>query len=114
MSLPAISTRTWRRARSSWRDQWARAQIAASRARRAARVRAVAAGLLQREVAIFQCRRGADVSGLFSEFAAVVGFLDHYDRCCDRYAGLHVDFSEGLYYDAGGGAELVGLLLRAD
>jgi len=38
--------------------------------------------------------------GLFSQFATVLGILEHYDRWRDRYAGLRVDLAEqGLYYD---------------
>jgi hypothetical protein len=38
--------------------------------------------------------------GLFSQFATVLGLLEHVERWRDRYAGLRVDFAEqGLYYD---------------
>ena len=55
--------------------------------------------MLAREVAVVECRKGRDVSGLFSEFAAVLGFLDHYDRRRHLYAGVRVDFDDGLYYE---------------
>lgn len=99
MAVPAALTRPLRRIRSTWRDERARLLIALSRARRATRLRAIAAGLHARELAVFECRRGADVSGLFSEFAAVVGFLDHYDRHQQQYAGVRVAFTDGLYYE---------------
>jgi hypothetical protein len=42
--------------------------------------------------------------GLFSEFAAVLGMLHHYERSPWRYAGLKVDFGrQGLYFDASAG-----------
>ena len=103
MSVPTLIMRPLRRARGLWRDQRARAQIAIARAQRAARLRAVKAGLARPEVAIVECRHGADVSGLFSEVAAVIGFLDHFDRCRDLYGGLRVEFNDGLYFDAAAG-----------
>lgn len=49
---------------------------------------------------MLECRSGADESGLFSEFAAVVGLLDHYERYRHLYAGVRVQFGHGLYFDA--------------
>lgn len=105
MAVPAALTRPLRRIRSTWRDERARLLIALSRARRAMRLRAVAAGLGARELPVFECRRGEDVSGLFSEFAAVVGFLDHYDRHQQQYAGVRVEFSDGLYHEPSRGPD---------
>ena len=73
--------------------------MAAARVIRGARLGAVTAGIAQPEVAVLECRGGADVSGLFSEFAAVVGLLDHYERWRHLYAGVRVDFPHGLYFD---------------
>ena len=40
------------------------------------------------------------VPGLFSEFAAVLGLLEHYEYWKARYSGIRVDFTDqGLYYD---------------
>jgi len=63
------------------------------------RLGAVAAGVVPAEVAVLECRGGRDVSGLFSEFAAAVGLLDHFERWRHLYAGVKVDFGHGLYYD---------------
>lgn len=98
-SLPALVRRSLRRSRATWRDAQVRLAITTARAGRAARLGAVWAGLVAPEVAVLECRRGPDVSGLFSEFAAVVGLLDHYERWRGLYAGVKVDFSHGLYHD---------------
>jgi hypothetical protein len=66
---------------------------------RAVRLRAVGAGLLPPHIAVIECRRGPDVSGLFSEAAAVVGFLDHFTRAGGLYAGVRVRFLDGLYLE---------------
>lgn len=66
---------------------------------RASRLRAIAAGLRPREVAVVNSGGGRFASGLFSEFASVLGFLDHYDRRRDEYAGVAVEFRDGLYLD---------------
>lgn len=55
--------------------------------------------MLAPEVAVLECRRGRDASGFFSEFAAVLGMLDHYHHRQHLYAGIRVDFGDGLYYD---------------
>jgi hypothetical protein len=45
-------------------------------------------------------RSGTYLPGLFSEMAAVVGLLEHYEMWRDRYAGMRVDFlDQGLYFD---------------
>ena len=39
-------------------------------------------------------------TGMFSQFATVLGLLEHYENCESNYAGLHVDFADrGLYFD---------------
>ncbi len=42
---------------------------------------------------------GRNASGLFSEFAAVIGFLEHYEQWHRSYAGARVEFADGLYLD---------------
>ncbi|MDP3719154.1 MAG: nodulation protein NodZ [Acidobacteriota bacterium] len=60
---------------------------------------------LQPERLVLDCASGAEASGLFSEVAAVVGCLAHYEARPELYAGLRVDFQEhGLYYDPAAGA----------
>jgi nodulation protein Z len=97
--MTTLVRRSLHRARSSWRDGRVRSAIAAARLLRASRLGAVKAGVLAKEVAVLECRKGPDVSGLFSEFAAVLGFLDHFDRWRHLYAGVKVDFDDGLYYE---------------
>ncbi|HWI19564.1 MAG TPA: hypothetical protein VNT81_17545 [Vicinamibacterales bacterium] len=76
-----------------------------ARLAREARLRAASSGLLPRELAIIECRRGEDESGLFSEFAAVIGFLEHYERWREAYQGVRVRFDSGLYYEASRGLD---------
>jgi hypothetical protein len=99
MSHTSLIRRSVNRVRSTIRDHQARALIAAARAARTVRLRAVAAGAAPPEIAVLECRRGADVSGLFSEVAAVIGFLEHYQRWRHCYAGVRVRFEDGLYLD---------------
>lgn len=66
---------------------------------RATRLGGVATGILAPEIAVLRCREGDDASGFFSEFAAVLGLLDHYERWRHLYAGVRVEFCHGLYYD---------------
>ncbi len=73
--------------------------MAAARLARASRLGAVAAGLRAREIAVLKSGSGRHASGFFSEFAAVLGLLDHYDRWRDLYAGVRIEFGGGLYYD---------------
>ena len=55
---------------------------------------------IRREFLILRCVGGSAGSGLFSEFCAVLGALDHYEKWKRIYAGLRVDFADhGLYYD---------------
>lgn len=103
-SSPALARRLLSRARGRWRDGQVRGQVAAARFRRGVHLGAVAARIRAPEVAVLECRGGPDVSGLFSEFAAVVGLLDHYERWRHLYAGVKVDFPHGLYFDAAVGA----------
>ena len=76
------------------------------RARIALRDALVAAGArLRPERLVLDCADGAEASGLFSEVAAVVGGLAHYEARPGLYAGLRVDFQDhGLYYDPAAGA----------
>ncbi len=69
---------------------------------RTARLRLQAAGLpLKRQFLIVRCRDGSEALGLFSEFATVLGALEHYERWARQYAGLRVDFgTRGLYHDS--------------
>ena len=47
-----------------------------------------------------QCAKGNEASGLFSEFCAVIGCLDHFEAHRIIYSGLRVNFGEhGLYYE---------------
>ena len=70
-----------------------------ARLARATRLGAVAAKLQRPEVAVLECGSGRHASGLFSEFAAVLGLLDHYERNQHLYAGVRVRFGGGLYFD---------------
>lgn len=97
--MPTLVRRSLNRVRTTLRDGRVRSAITTARLLRAARLRAVAAGVLAQEVAVLECRKGRDVSGLFSEVAAVLGFLDHYDRWRHLYAGVKVNFDDGLYYE---------------
>lgn len=98
--LPARARRPLQRARGAWRRGHAGAAAAGSRVLQMARLGGVAAGLLPPEIAVLESRGGRHASGFFSEFAAVVGMLDHYHRWRPRYAGIRINFGEGLYYDA--------------
>lgn len=102
-TLPAALKRSLIQALATWRDGHAHARKAVSAAARASRLRAAAWGWLPREVAVFECRRGRDASGLFSEFAAVLGFLDHYEQHRRHYAGLRIQFTDGLYLEPANG-----------
>lgn len=68
---------------------------------RAIRLGLVAAGFpLKKVFLVLHCMGESDVSGFFSEFAAVVGTLEHYDKWKGQYAGLNVHFdARGLYHD---------------
>jgi hypothetical protein len=86
--------------RASWYGR-----MAAGRARIAAAHAAASAGLpVMRRRLLVDCPDGEEGSGLFSEVAAVVGCLDHYERHARLYAGLRVDFADhGLYYEDSAG-----------
>jgi hypothetical protein len=73
--------------------------------RRAGRRLLMHSGLpLQKEFLVLPCMTGADTSGLFTEFLAVVGALAQHERWSSIYAGLAVDYADqGLYYDAAHG-----------
>jgi hypothetical protein len=73
---------------------------------RAFRRRLVAAGIpLRSQFLELRCREGEDVSGLFSEFAAVLGALEHYEEWPGYYAGLNVQFRSGLYFESAAGPD---------
>ena len=78
---------------------------AIQQARIAVRSAIAAAGLpLAKEYLELQCAKGNEASGLFSEFCAVIGCLDHFERHRTIYEGLRVDFGrDGLYYEAASG-----------
>lgn len=97
--LPAPVRRSLSQALGVWRDGQARSSMTVARAARASRLGLVAAGALTREIAVLECGSGRNASGLFSEFAAVLGLLDHYERWRDLYAGVRVHFGGGLYLD---------------
>jgi hypothetical protein len=90
---------TLSRARAAWRGLLAESDMIVASVARASRLRAIAAGLRPREVAVVNAGGGRFASGLFSEFASVLGFLDHYDHRRDEYAGVAVEFRDGLYLD---------------
>lgn len=73
---------------------------------REARLRLMAAGFpLRREFLVLHCMGGSDASGFFSELAAVLGALQHFEHWKAQYAGIHVYFDErGLYHDPRYGA----------
>jgi hypothetical protein len=85
-----------------WCSAVYRLRLASEISARTIRLRLVAAGLpLKREFLVLHCMAGNNASGFFSEFAAVVGALEHYENWRTHYAGLHVCFGEqGLYHDS--------------
>ena len=87
--------------RRLWKAAMHRIRLAAECAARLARLGcAVLRVPVRKPFLVLRCASGEAVSGLFSEFAAVLGALEHYERWRPIYAGIHVDFgSEGLYYD---------------
>lgn len=89
------------RARNRSRELGVRVRLAAAGLERAARVVLTRAGLpLAKEYLVLGCGSGQDASGLFSEVAAVIGALEHYESWRSIYAGLHVDFKHhGLYHE---------------
>jgi len=82
-----------------------RFKVAASRASRWMQLALVSSGIpLRKAYWVLHCdddaRLGHNGTDLFSEFAAVLGLLDHQDRWSRIYAGVRVDFGEkGLYFD---------------
>jgi len=68
---------------------------------RATRALLTGAGLpITKEYLVLGCGTGEDASGLFSEVAAVVGGLEHYEKWRGIYAGMRVDFKDhGLYHE---------------
>ena len=92
--------------RRLWKAAMHRIRLAAECAARLARLGcAVLRVPVRKPFLVLRCASGEAVSGLFSEFAAVLGALEHYERWRPIYAGIHVDFgSEGLYYDPARGS----------
>lgn len=97
--------RPWRRLRGRIAADRARAaeMLSLKRALMARIARLLVMGLklpISKEFLVLQCTEGSEASGLFSEFAAVLGLLEHYERWSSIYAGIRVDFgTKGLYYD---------------
>ena len=86
--------------RAAWHSggAWARARLSV----RAALARAGVP--IQQEFLELGCASGVDASGVFSEVAAVLGCVEHYERWSEVYAGLRVNFAEhGLYYEPAAG-----------
>ncbi|MGE0862274.1 MAG: O-fucosyltransferase family protein [Vicinamibacterales bacterium] len=83
-----------------FRDAQGRTGAVAARLARGAQLAAVTAGARQPELIVVHCGRGNEVSGLFSEVAAVIGVLDHCERWAGCYRGVRVEFLDGLYHDA--------------
>jgi len=87
--------------RRVWMGAKHRLRLALEVLGRSARYGLLLAGApLRRDFLILRCMGGNAVSGFFSEFAAVLGALEHYERWKPLYAGLRVEFgAQGLYYD---------------
>ena len=98
-----IRLRDW--ALRRWGSIRHRLRLAYELIERSARFLLLAAGIpIRKEFLVLPCIRGSAVSGLFSEFAAVLGALEHYEKWQKIYAGLRVDFvDQGLYYDSAHG-----------
>ena len=75
--------------------------VAFALALRSARVFLIVVGVpLNRPFLVLTCNGGTDAAGMFSEFAAVLGLLEHHDTWKRLYAGMRVDFKDqGLYFD---------------
>lgn len=105
MPGPPTVRRSLSQARAAWRDAAARAEMVAASLSRTARLQAAAANLRPREHAVLQAGDGRYASGLFSEVASVLGFLDHFEQWRLAYDGVTVDFSRGLYLDPAAGPD---------
>ena len=99
MPGPPTVRRSLSQARAAWRDAAARMRMVAASLSRTARLQAASAGLRPREHAVLQAGDGRNASGLFSEVASVLGFLDHFEHWRRAYDGVTIDFSRGLYFD---------------
>lgn len=101
----SVAAATAYAARMGARAAWY-ARLAGGRARVAVRDLLDLAGVrLRPEWLVLDCADGEEASGLFSEVAAVVGCLAHYEARPRLYAGLWVDFRDhGLYYAPAAGA----------
>ena len=87
--------------RAKWVVNWHGFKFRCALLARTARLLLLTAGLpLKRQFLTLRCMEGSEATGLFSEFAVVLGSLEHYERWLPRYAGLRVDFGAGgLYYE---------------
>ena len=99
MPGPPAVRRSLSQARAAWRDAAARVRMITASVTRTARLQAAAASLRPREHAVLQAGGGRNASGLFSEVASVLGFLDHFEQWRGAYDGVTIDFSRGLYLD---------------
>ena len=54
---------------------------------------------IRKQFLVLRCASGSEVSGLFSEFAVVLGALEHYERWRAIYAGFEVDFRIKGHHD---------------
>jgi hypothetical protein len=97
--------RTMNRRRNWVLQRWSsvkrRSRLAAEFLERAGRRALLAAGIPNtKEFLVLRGSERNDLCGLFSELAAVLGLLEHYEEWNDIYSGLRVDFADqGLYYD---------------
>ncbi len=100
---PALSPADRVRIRTRGLSHAIRARVGLSAAGLARATRAVLSDVglpIKKEFLVLGCGEGEDASGLFSEVAAVIGALEHYETWSGIYAGLRVDFTDkGLYHD---------------
>lgn len=91
----------WSTARGLSRAVRTRVRLSAARLTRTSRAVLTRVGLpIRKEFLVLRCGEGEEASGLFSEVAAVIGALEHYERWSGIYAGIRVDFrDQGLYHD---------------
>lgn len=96
-----LPSRVRNKLRSLWGAAWHHGKTACAPAERATRRILIEAGLpLRKRFLVLTCMTGAETSGLFTEFLAVVGALWQHERWQSIYAGLRVDYGDdGLYYD---------------
>lgn len=99
--IPPVAGRIGNRARFHSRNWHVRLSLAAAGLDRATRAALTSAGLpLRKQFLLLDCGIGEDASGLFSEVAAVIGAIEHYETWRGIYAGLEVNFRDhGLYHE---------------